>query len=215
MVIELANEVRKVLGITGLGIPKENISATTRLTGPSLKPKSPMSPLGSEVAELQVVHGPEHGPHLCYGGRLGSKLCVDRYGVKHLGLQDVLWTIFYRIDTIWIMCRLITSSDPKFGNVVGILGFGEKNCVFCELLKNWGKECGYSSYLLLVPISLVRDEDELTLVFKKMASLLVFPKGAYTMFEPWNLISSSMGGITPILVPECATTFSSVMRIKA
>lgn len=44
MVIELANEVRKVLGITGLGIPKENTSATTRLTGPSLKPKSPMSP---------------------------------------------------------------------------------------------------------------------------------------------------------------------------
>ena len=41
MVIELANEVRKVLGITGLGIPKESSS---RLKGPSHKPKSPISP---------------------------------------------------------------------------------------------------------------------------------------------------------------------------
>ncbi|XP_076935850.1 gamma-glutamylcyclotransferase 2-1-like [Bidens hawaiensis] len=42
MVIELANEVRKVLGIMDLGAWKENSS--NRLTGPSLKPKSPMSP---------------------------------------------------------------------------------------------------------------------------------------------------------------------------
>ncbi|XP_076922850.1 gamma-glutamylcyclotransferase 2-1-like [Bidens hawaiensis] len=42
MVIELANEVRKVLGIMDLGAWKENNSS--RLTGPSLKPNSPMSP---------------------------------------------------------------------------------------------------------------------------------------------------------------------------
>lgn len=40
MVIELANEVRKVLGIVGIGIPKE------KLIGPSFIPlKSHMSPL--------------------------------------------------------------------------------------------------------------------------------------------------------------------------
>ncbi|MFS7928270.1 putative glutathione-specific gamma-glutamylcyclotransferase, gamma-glutamyl cyclotransferase [Helianthus anomalus] len=49
LVIELANEVRKVLGITGLGIPKES---SNRLTGPSLKPKSPMSP-------RKLLHLPE------------------------------------------------------------------------------------------------------------------------------------------------------------
>ncbi|XP_071740775.1 gamma-glutamylcyclotransferase 2-2-like [Rutidosis leptorrhynchoides] len=42
MVIELANEVRKVLEIKDLGVPKEN--GSSRLTGPSNKPKSPMSP---------------------------------------------------------------------------------------------------------------------------------------------------------------------------
>ncbi|KAJ9537417.1 hypothetical protein OSB04_030150 [Centaurea solstitialis] len=49
MVIELANEVRKELGITGLGIPKESSS---RLTGPSHKPKSPISP-------RKLLHLPE------------------------------------------------------------------------------------------------------------------------------------------------------------
>ncbi|CAH1428112.1 unnamed protein product [Lactuca virosa] len=44
MVIKLANEVRKVLGNTGLGVPKESNNSNSnnnRLTGPSHKPKSP------------------------------------------------------------------------------------------------------------------------------------------------------------------------------
>lgn len=41
MVIELANEVRKVLGNTGLGIIPKESSSNSRLTGPSHKPKSP------------------------------------------------------------------------------------------------------------------------------------------------------------------------------